>query len=206
MPEEVVDRESASSYGSSTGDHVQALAASVVVGAQTPQLALGDRLVGRDDEAPSAVEALAVLGGFGADAAVPVEQDVRFVLDIEQEVSNVVRTTTSGIDSPTIQQRKVATRVVVNDGEAIALGGLIQERETATRGQVPILGEVPVFGNLFRNKTSRTERTELIIFIRPRIIRNVAEARAVTDEFRRKLDFHQPSFQEKAAKELKRLQ
>ncbi|MCB1385660.1 MAG: type II secretion system secretin GspD [Nitratireductor sp.] len=130
----------------------------------------------------------------------------RILLDIEQEVSNVVRTTTSGIDSPTIQQRKVATRVVVNDGEAIALGGLIQERETATRGQVPILGEVPVFGNLFRNKTSRTERTELIIFIRPRIIRNVAEARAVTDEFRRKLDFHQPSFQEKAAKELKRLQ
>lgn len=135
-----------------------------------------------------------------------VNSSGRVLLDIEQEVSNVVRTTSSGIDSPTIQQRKVATRVAVNDGEALALGGLIQERKTNTRGQVPVLGEIPVIGNAFKNKTDKIERTELIIFIRPRVVRNVKEARSVTEEFRQKLDFGERSLQQKINKELRRLQ
>lgn len=134
-----------------------------------------------------------------------VNSSGRVLLDIEQEVSNVTRTTSSGIDSPTIQQRKVATRVVVNDGEALALGGLIQERKTNARGQVPILGELPVIGNAFKNKTDTINRTELIIFIRPRIVRNVREARSVTDEFRRKLDFGERPLEQKVKKELRRL-
>jgi general secretion pathway protein D len=113
----------------------------------------------------------------------------RVLLDIEQEASNVVRTTTSGIDSPTIQQRKVQTRVTVNDGEALIIGGLIQERKSKQKGQVPILGDIPVVGNAFRNKTDTIERTELVIFIRPRVVRNVQEARSVNDEFRQRLDF-----------------
>lgn len=113
----------------------------------------------------------------------------RVLLDIDQEVSNVVRTTTSGIDSPTIQQRRLQTKVMVNDGESIALGGLIQERNSLERGQVPIVGDIPIIGNLFKNKTDTISRTELIIFIRPRVVRNVDEARQVTAEFRDKLHF-----------------
>lgn len=113
----------------------------------------------------------------------------RVLLDIEQEASNVVRTTTSGIDSPTIQQRKVQTRVAVNDGEALIIGGMIQERNSKQKGQVPILGEIPVLGNAFKNKTDTIERTELVIFIRPKVVRNISEARSVNDEFRKRLDF-----------------
>ena len=113
----------------------------------------------------------------------------RVMLDIEQEVSDVVNTTTSGIDSPTIRQRKISTRVVVNDGESLALGGLIQERNELSRGQIPLLGEVSLFGNLFKNKRDTINRTELLIFIRPRVIRNINEARDVTSEYRRKLTF-----------------
>jgi general secretion pathway protein D len=113
----------------------------------------------------------------------------RVLLDIDQEVSSVVKTTTSGIDSPTIQQRKLSTKVIVNDGESIALGGLIQETNSLDRGQVPIVGDVPILGNLFKNKTDKIVRTELIIFIRPRVIRDINEARDVTDEFRGKLNF-----------------
>jgi general secretion pathway protein D len=113
----------------------------------------------------------------------------RVMLDIEQEVSDVTATTTSGIDSPTIQQRKISTRVVVGDGESITLGGLIQEKKTITQNKLPILGDVPVIGNAFKSKTDTLSRTELIIFIRPRVIRNVEEARAATDEFRDKMDF-----------------
>lgn len=134
----------------------------------------------------------------------------RVTLDIEQEVSTVVKTTTSGIDSPTIQQRKITTRVLVNDGETLALGGLIQERNGLTRSQVPILGDIPVFGNLFKNKTDTIARTELIIFIRPRVIRDIQEARDVTEEFRAKLLLDTPITKRRGGKttlerDLKRL-
>ena len=52
----------------------------------------------------------------------------RVLLDLEQEVSSVVQTTTSGIDSPTIQQRRIKTSVAVNNGEGLALGGLMQRQ------------------------------------------------------------------------------
>ncbi len=114
----------------------------------------------------------------------------RVMLDINQEVSNVVRTTTSGIDSPTIQQRKLSTRVIVGDNESLALGGLIQQRNSINRSQVPILGKIPLFGNAFKNKEDSINKTELIIFIKPRIVRDVRQARDVTDEFRQQLNFN----------------
>ena len=113
----------------------------------------------------------------------------KVMLDIQQEVSDVVKTTSSGIDSPTIQQRKVSTRVVVNDNENLALGGLIQQRNDLVRSQVPILGDIPLLGNAFKNKRDQIRKTELIIFIKPRIVRDVNEARNVTEEFRQQLDF-----------------
>jgi general secretion pathway protein D len=113
----------------------------------------------------------------------------KIMLDIQQEVSDVVKTTSSGIDSPTIQQRKVSTRVVVNDNESLALGGLIQQKNDLVRTQVPILGDIPLLGNAFKSKTDTIKKTELIIFIKPRIVRDVNEARNVTEEFRQQLDF-----------------
>jgi general secretion pathway protein D len=113
-------------------------------------------------------------------------------LDIEQEVSSVVKTTTSGIDSPTIRQRKMKTSVVVNDNEALALGGLIQEKENTIKSKVPVLGDIPVLGAAFRQKEDAVTRTELIMFIRPRVIRDMNEARQVTAEFRRQLSVEAP--------------
>lgn len=112
----------------------------------------------------------------------------RIILEIEQEVSSVSNTTTSGIDSPTISQRKITTTVVVNDGATLALGGLIQEGRTNTRSQVPGAGNIPILGNLFRNREDRQTRTELLILITPRVVRDGAEARAVTDELRERLN------------------
>jgi general secretion pathway protein D len=113
-------------------------------------------------------------------------------LDIEQEVSSVVKTTTSGIDSPTIRQRKMKTSVVVNDNEALALGGLIQEKENTTKAKVPLFGDIPVLGAAFRQKNDALSRTELIMFIRPRVIRDMNEARQVTAEFRKQLSIEAP--------------
>lgn len=116
----------------------------------------------------------------------------RVMLDIQQEVSNVAETKSSGIDSPTIQQRKIQTRVLVNDGESLALGGLIQQTNSVGRTQVPILGDIPILGNAFKQKDDKIIRTELIIFIRPHVVRDINEAREVTDEFRGKISLQTP--------------
>lgn len=113
-----------------------------------------------------------------------VSSSGRVILDIEQEVSSVANTTTSGIDSPTISQRKITTNVAVDNGQTIALGGLIQESQNRTKTKVPLAGDIPVLGNLFKRKGDRFEKTELLILITPRVVRNGSEARSVTAELR----------------------
>jgi general secretion pathway protein D len=108
----------------------------------------------------------------------------RVLLEIEQEVSDVQETRTSGIDSPTISQRRVTTTVLVNDGQAIALGGLIQKSQNRGRTQIPILGDIPLVGTAFRSKDDQVDKTELIILIRPQVMRDLEEVQHVTDEFK----------------------
>jgi general secretion pathway protein D len=121
-----------------------------------------------------------------------INQSGRVLLDIEQEVSSVASTTSSGIDSPTISQRRIRTSVVVSDGEALALGGMIQKSKTASRTQIPIFGDLPGIGNLFSSKDNQVGKTELLVIITPHVIRNLTEARQVTDEFRRELQMNDP--------------
>lgn len=101
-------------------------------------------------------------------------------LEIELEVSNVVPTTTSGIDSPTIQQRIITSTVSIQDGQSIALGGLIRERAARISSGLPVLSKIPLIGGLFGQKQKETSRTELIIIISPRIILTPQDALDVT--------------------------
>lgn len=127
-----------------------------------------------------------------------INESGRVLLDIEQEVSNVVSTTTSGIDSPTISQRRIRTSVVVNNGEGLALGGMVQDRKSVSHTQMPIVGDIPIVGNAFKFKDNRIDRTELIVIITPHVMRNLNEARVITDEFRKQFmtfgmrDYHVP--------------
>lgn len=122
-----------------------------------------------------------------------INESGRVLLDIEQEVSTVQRNTTSGIDSPSFGQRRVKTSVVVNDGEGITLGGLIHDRATDVATQVPVLGDIPIFGKAFQHKDNIIEKTELVIILTPRVVRDLNEARAVTEEYRRKVERFAPT-------------
>jgi general secretion pathway protein D len=127
-----------------------------------------------------------------------INESGRVQLEIEQEVSSVVKTTSSNIDSPTIQQRRVKTTVVVNDGEVLALGGMIQDQASKTSGQIPLLGDLPGLGQVFSDRSNSVKKTELIILITPRVVRDGAESRLVTEEYRRKMNVYMPHTSERA--------
>ena len=113
-----------------------------------------------------------------------VNQSGLVLMDIAQEVSDVVPTTTSGIDSPTIQQRKITSTVAVHSGETIALGGLIRDRKSKSRSGVPFLARIPLLGGLFRSTNDTGGRTELIVLITPRVIRDSSELDGVMTDLR----------------------
>lgn len=92
-------------------------------------------------------------------------------IEVKQEISDVAPTTTSGIDSPTIQQRKVSSTVSIPDGQTIALGGLIREQNTDSNTGVPLFKNIPIIGNFFKSTDKSKRRTELIIFLTPKILR-----------------------------------
>ncbi|MDP5293444.1 type II secretion system secretin GspD [Oceanimonas sp. CHS3-5] len=109
------------------------------------------------------------------------------VLELVQEVNDVAATTSSNIQSPTITQRKIDTRVAVQSGETLVLGGLIRENTTRDSQGVPGLRHVPVLGWLFGSSGTNTRRTELVVLITPTAVANAIDARAVTQEYRSKL-------------------
>ncbi|WP_312165808.1 type II secretion system secretin GspD [Phenylobacterium sp.] len=108
----------------------------------------------------------------------------RIVLDVNQEVSAAVKTETSDIDSPTIQQRKLESTLVLTDGGVVALGGLISRTRSRGESGVPGLMDVPGLGALFRTTTRDEKRTELIVLLSARIIRDGAGADRATADLR----------------------
>ncbi|MGH6899265.1 MAG: type II secretion system secretin GspD [Geminicoccaceae bacterium] len=109
------------------------------------------------------------------------------IMEIEEETSDVVETTTSDIDSPTIRQRRVASTVAVQSGQTVVLGGLIQDEVEQRQTGIPILHRLPIIGPLFGVTDNRDVRTELLVVITPRVIRSPQQARAVTEELRQRL-------------------
>ncbi len=107
------------------------------------------------------------------------------VLDVTQEVSSVRPNNTSGIDSPTIQQLRFTSTVAARSGATIALGGLIQETETVTSTGVPGLSRIPGLGSAFRSSNDTVRRSELVIFLTPRIITTDVEQRRAVEALRR---------------------
>jgi general secretion pathway protein D len=103
-------------------------------------------------------------------------------LEIYQEVSSVNTTARAGASDLVTDKRSLETKVVVDDGNTIVLGGLIQNTLNVTTQQIPILGDIPFLGALFRFKSEERKRTNLMIFLRPVIIRSVEDGYRVTQD------------------------
>jgi general secretion pathway protein D len=107
-------------------------------------------------------------------------------LDVEQEISNVQPTTAASL-TPTVSERRVKSSISVATGQTVLLAGLIQEQQNGSRNGIPLLDEIPGLGDAFGHQTKKGTRTELIIFIRPQIIRDGTDASHVAEELRSKL-------------------
>jgi general secretion pathway protein D len=78
-------------------------------------------------------------------------------------------------------KRTISTRVLVDDGGMIVLGGLIEDRLTESESRVPLLGSIPLLGELFRTRSTQKTKSNLMVFIRPRIIRTAEQAAIETN-------------------------
>jgi general secretion pathway protein D len=111
----------------------------------------------------------------------------RFVrLLISQEVSQVISETTVGL--PVTQKRTAKTTVVVKDSSTVVIGGLIDKSRNETVYKVPLLGDIPLLGWLFKSKTSVDDKTNLFIFLTPHIIENQTEAEQIYQEKKAQID------------------
>jgi general secretion pathway protein D len=171
----------------------------------TPSVVVMDNQVATlqvGDQVPVATATATVIGGAGAPIVntidyrntgvilrvVPrINANGNVLLDIEQEISNVSSTANTGTLTPTVSQRKVKSSIGVASGQTVLLAGLISENTSGSRSGIPLVDQLGELGKLIGSNSKSTQRTELIIFIRPQIIRDGVDAMRVAEELRTKL-------------------
>jgi len=99
-------------------------------------------------------------------------------LDLEQEVSSLTETTEAG---PVTNKRTIKTSVLVENDEILVLGGLVQDRVLDSFDRIPLLGDIPLLGRLFQSQTSSKVKQNLMVFMRPSILRDLRTSNSVTN-------------------------
>jgi general secretion pathway protein D len=189
-----------------TETHVEVLSAPevLVLNNQTASLEVGDQVPivtatsvsTIDTNAPQVNSVQYLDTGVILQVTPRVNRGGQVMMDIDQEVAEPTSTTSSSINSPTIQQRKIVSSVSVLDGETVALGGLFSNQVSKTKGGIPFLQDIPYLGHLFTNTGDSVAKTELMVLITPHVVSDPKRALSVTDELRRKLPDVQPLFQQ----------
>ncbi|MDP9064325.1 MAG: type IV pilus secretin PilQ [Pseudomonadota bacterium] len=103
-----------------------------------------------------------------------ITPDNRVIMDIDVSDDSIGRQVTSatGGSVPSIDTRQITTQVLVSDGQTVVLGGVLETAKSKSNNKVPFLADIPVLGNLFKNTTDINNKSELLIFITPKILRD----------------------------------
>jgi general secretion pathway protein D len=118
-----------------------------------------------------------------------ISQDRLVRLDFYQEVTKLDSANTTGAtDRPTTLKRELETTIIVEDSTTVVIGGLIDESLSKEVGQVPCLGDIPLLGNAFKSQSSGSDRTNLFIFLTPKVVKNTLEAKDIYQEKKDKMD------------------
>ncbi|CAM8660795.1 PulD Type II secretory pathway, component PulD [Comamonadaceae bacterium] len=103
-------------------------------------------------------------------------------LTIFQEVSSVLASTVNAANGPTTNKRTIESNVLVEDGAVVVLGGLLQDEYAGSQERVPGLADVPFFGNLFKSEARSRKKTNLMVFLRPMVVRDATATQALSNE------------------------
>jgi len=103
-------------------------------------------------------------------------------MDIFQKVETLAPVASGVAQDLVTNKRQIETKVIVDDGNTIVLGGLIEDRLTDSEQKVPLLGDIPLLGWLFKNKTKRTQKTNLLVFLRPVVVRSAEDNYTITTD------------------------
>jgi general secretion pathway protein D len=154
--------------------------ARILVGQNVP-IATGQALSNNFDNAFRTVQRQDI--GIALDVRPQINAGGTIKLNLRQEVSSIATAVvTQDVPDLILNKREITTTVTVDDGQIIALGGLIDENERRAIEKVPLLGDIPLLGNLFRFKTKDRTKTNLMVFIRPTIIKSAEDAARLTGE------------------------
>jgi general secretion pathway protein D len=113
---------------------------------------------------------------------------VRMTISLEVTNIDLASTLTTSSTLPVTQKRTVDTTVIVKDSQTVVIGGLIDESTTNNQSKVPVLGDVPLLGWLFRNSSEKNQKTNLYIFLTPRVIKSPAEADEIFKDKKEQID------------------
>lgn len=114
-----------------------------------------------------------------------VTKDGYVTMDVSQTANDLQGYTT--FNAPIINQRTAQTTVSVKNGETIVLGGIIRTTVSSTVSKVPLLGDIPILGKLFQNKSKEKQKTELLVFLTPRIVKDPDEAKKLREDTQKEL-------------------
>jgi general secretion pathway protein D len=161
-------------------------AAHLQVGADVPYLSSSSQSTVANSEVVNQVQYQPT--GVILDVTPRVNSGGLVTLDISQEVSSVATgTTTTGLNSPTFNERDVVSRVVVQDGQTIGLAGLISENITKGNSGLPWLKDIPLLGLLAGSQNNSRVRTELLVLITPHVVHDQRDAEALTEDLREQM-------------------
>ncbi len=153
--------------------------AHILVGQDVP-ITTGEALSNNFDNAFRTIQRQNV--GIQLDVRPQINAGGTIKLALRQEVSSVAGPVSATSSEIVINKREISTTVTVDDGQIIALGGLIDDNERRTIEKVPLLGDIPGLGVLFRSKSKSRTKTNLMVFIRPTIVRSASDAQRLAAE------------------------
>ena len=150
--------------------------AKLLVGQEIP-ITTGEALSNNFDNAFRTVQRQNV--GIQLEVKPQINEGGAIKMAIRQEVSSIAGPVSNNFSDLILNKREIQTTVTVDDGQIVALGGLLDDNERRTLEKIPFLGDIPGLGALFRSKAKTRQKTNLMVFIRPTILRTPEEARAL---------------------------
>lgn len=150
--------------------------AKILVGQEIP-ITTGEALSGNFDNAFRTIQRQNV--GIQLEVKPQIGAGGAIKLFLRQEVSSISGPVTSNSSDLILNKREIQTTMTVDDGQIMAIGGLLDDNERRTIEKVPLLGDIPVLGELFRSRTRSRGKTNLMVFIRPTILKTAADAQAL---------------------------